>query len=185
MALITCPECGKQISDKAVACPGCGFPMVRKSDETKEAETTSEFDKIADQICRQHPNEMVAAIRELRNATGLDFKTAVDMMHIRYKGGTREELEAQKKALKKEKKRQAAENLQNTIRVVPDVDSKNKVARCPKCKSTSIQYTNKKLSLGRAIVGDVVAGPASAVLGGLSSKKGYAVCLNCGKRWKV
>lgn len=25
--LITCPECGKQISDKAVACPGCGYPV--------------------------------------------------------------------------------------------------------------------------------------------------------------
>jgi len=26
MSLITCPECGKQISDKAVACPNCGLP---------------------------------------------------------------------------------------------------------------------------------------------------------------
>lgn len=26
MALINCPECGKQISDKAVACPYCGLP---------------------------------------------------------------------------------------------------------------------------------------------------------------
>ncbi len=27
MALITCPECGKSVSDKATACPGCGFPL--------------------------------------------------------------------------------------------------------------------------------------------------------------
>ena len=27
MALIKCPECGKEISDKAVSCPSCGFPM--------------------------------------------------------------------------------------------------------------------------------------------------------------
>lgn len=26
MALIACPECGKQISDKAVSCPSCGLP---------------------------------------------------------------------------------------------------------------------------------------------------------------
>ncbi len=25
--LITCPECGKKISDQAAACPGCGCPM--------------------------------------------------------------------------------------------------------------------------------------------------------------
>lgn len=27
MALITCPECGKEISDCAAACPHCGKPM--------------------------------------------------------------------------------------------------------------------------------------------------------------
>ena len=27
MALINCPECGKQISNKASACPNCGFPI--------------------------------------------------------------------------------------------------------------------------------------------------------------
>jgi endogenous inhibitor of DNA gyrase (YacG/DUF329 family) len=25
--LITCPECGKKVSDKAAACPECGCPM--------------------------------------------------------------------------------------------------------------------------------------------------------------
>ena len=27
MALIKCPECGKEISDKAASCPHCGNPM--------------------------------------------------------------------------------------------------------------------------------------------------------------
>ncbi len=27
MALIKCPECGKEISDKAAACPNCGCPL--------------------------------------------------------------------------------------------------------------------------------------------------------------
>lgn len=27
MAMITCPECGKQISDKADKCPNCGYPL--------------------------------------------------------------------------------------------------------------------------------------------------------------
>ena len=27
MALIHCPECGREISDKAAACPGCGYPL--------------------------------------------------------------------------------------------------------------------------------------------------------------
>jgi DNA-directed RNA polymerase subunit RPC12/RpoP len=27
MALITCPECSKQVSDQAKSCPGCGYPI--------------------------------------------------------------------------------------------------------------------------------------------------------------
>lgn len=27
MALIKCPECGRQVSDKASKCPQCGFPI--------------------------------------------------------------------------------------------------------------------------------------------------------------
>lgn len=34
MALIHCSECGREISDKAVACPGCGAPVSSKDDTT-------------------------------------------------------------------------------------------------------------------------------------------------------
>lgn len=27
MALITCPECEREVSDKAHSCPGCGYPV--------------------------------------------------------------------------------------------------------------------------------------------------------------
>lgn len=27
MALISCPECNKEISDKAISCPNCGYPL--------------------------------------------------------------------------------------------------------------------------------------------------------------
>ncbi len=30
MALISCPECGKQVSNLAVSCPGCGCPIAKK-----------------------------------------------------------------------------------------------------------------------------------------------------------
>ncbi|MDF2804102.1 MAG: hypothetical protein K0S61_4005 [Anaerocolumna sp.] len=69
---------------------------------------------------------------------------------------------------------------------------------CPKCKSTSLTYLDKrkKLSLGRAVVGGVIGGAltgglgaaAGATMGGLSSnkiKKGKVKCLNCGHTWKL
>ncbi len=34
MALIRCPECGREISDKAVSCPGCGYPLAEQPDDT-------------------------------------------------------------------------------------------------------------------------------------------------------
>ena len=37
MALIRCPECNREISEQAAACPGCGYPLVRKAtDEVEE-----------------------------------------------------------------------------------------------------------------------------------------------------
>lgn len=32
MALILCPECGREISDKAISCPSCGYPMAIKNE---------------------------------------------------------------------------------------------------------------------------------------------------------
>ena len=36
MALINCPECGKEISDKAVACPNCGNPINLQPQQEEE-----------------------------------------------------------------------------------------------------------------------------------------------------
>ena len=59
---------------------------------------------------------------------------------------------------------------------------------CPKCKSTSLQYLDrrKKLSVGRAIVGSTF-GPAGTVIGAVTSKKhnGVMKCLKCGNEWKL
>ena len=32
MALINCPECGKEISDSAITCPNCGVSLKKESD---------------------------------------------------------------------------------------------------------------------------------------------------------
>lgn len=36
MALINCPECGKEISDKAISCSNCGNPIQSPTPEEKE-----------------------------------------------------------------------------------------------------------------------------------------------------
>ena len=42
MALIKCPECGKEISDKAPACPNCGIPLRREDRGTYDVIITRE-----------------------------------------------------------------------------------------------------------------------------------------------
>lgn len=45
MALITCPECGSQISDKAESCPNCGLPMISNSDNNYNQPNNSDDEK--------------------------------------------------------------------------------------------------------------------------------------------
>lgn len=51
MALIQCSECGKEISDQISACPHCGYPVQKQTDENKGKikEITS-----AGYYCRYH-----------------------------------------------------------------------------------------------------------------------------------
>lgn len=37
MALIQCPECSREVSDRAVACPDCGFPIAAEFDQGQES----------------------------------------------------------------------------------------------------------------------------------------------------
>ena len=43
MALMKCPECGKEVSDQSETCIHCGYPLKK---ESKEAENTSEEEKV-------------------------------------------------------------------------------------------------------------------------------------------
>jgi len=48
MSLITCPDCQKQISDQAPACPHCGRPMVT----TKPAPQNIKVKKSGGEFCK-------------------------------------------------------------------------------------------------------------------------------------
>lgn len=65
------------------------------------------------------------------------------------------------------------------------------IVSCPKCGSTSITTTNKKISVGKGAVGAAVGSIVNpvgtivgAAVGATHSKKIYNVCMNCGHRWK-
>lgn len=80
MALINCPECNKEISDKAVSCPNCGYPM--KTDESKSAYSYNGQQYDISQIqWLLEQGEPIKEIKEFRILTGAglaEAKNAID-----------------------------------------------------------------------------------------------------------
>lgn len=46
MALINCPECGKEISDKAISCPHYGYSRTNKNTISERIKTSPDVQKI-------------------------------------------------------------------------------------------------------------------------------------------
>lgn len=138
------------------------------------------FHILAKEISAEN-KKMEKAVEKYVDVTGLDLKTARRIMFPNYLDGkTPEEVCGEQKEINRQNK----EQFWSSLETLSNLSSSSKVVKCPKCHSTSISYQDK-ISIGRAIVGGTVAGKEGAVLGGLTGGKGYAVCLNCGKRWKI
>lgn len=48
MALINCPECGKDVSTSADACPHCGYPINKQASLNTEEKPAEPFPKPKD-----------------------------------------------------------------------------------------------------------------------------------------
>lgn len=81
MAIIKCPECGKEISDKAEKCIHCGYPLKNKTIiNKKEYDFSYELELVL-------KNKNIEAIKSIREKTGLglsDGKDIIDYM-VEYK----------------------------------------------------------------------------------------------------
>ncbi|MCR0264212.1 hypothetical protein MKC73_09895 [[Clostridium] innocuum] len=64
-------------------------------------------------------------------------------------------------------------------------EDQQNIAKCPKCGSPSIYADRKRLSVGRAAIGAVVAGPLGSAVGAVTSKKNICICMKCGHKWKI
>ena len=83
MALITCPECGKKISDKAASCPDCGCPASEFKKPSVPEDTRSELDRIADEIFWNAPVDIIGCAKHLSKDTGISVREARQMMITR------------------------------------------------------------------------------------------------------
>lgn len=173
MALIICTECGKEFSDKAPACPNCGCPtdcIVESAEEGNGQENTIDSD--IEKYIEVYGKDRIAICKEVAHAHNLSLSAAKKEVDNYFRANA-EQI----------KGKEEYRNLEEKEKVLQY--DKEGIPYCPKCHSISITYTDKKLSLGRAIVGNALAGGVGAVLGGQSSKKGKCKCLKCGHTWKI
>ncbi|WP_298035281.1 zinc ribbon domain-containing protein [uncultured Dysosmobacter sp.] len=75
MALINCPECGKQISDRAISCPNCGYPLSNQDvqSDIQNAVESSNYILILNKVYR---NAIVDATKAIKEAFDTDLYTA-------------------------------------------------------------------------------------------------------------
>lgn len=82
MSLINCPECGKEISDKAESCPQCGCPSSewKQGTEKKNIIKSNFFQNITeeyiDDVYNQVDGKKILIIKKISEEIGCDLKTA-------------------------------------------------------------------------------------------------------------
>lgn len=93
MALINCPECKKQISDKALSCPHCGLPLserqiISNRGFTEVSSANVDIDKILNDeyminlLMEGRKIEAIKRCREITNWGLKDAKEAVERMAL-------------------------------------------------------------------------------------------------------
>ena len=59
MALINCPECGKEVSDKATNCPNCGYPLEAVDFVKEEVAEEKASEVVGDDISKEDVEEKI------------------------------------------------------------------------------------------------------------------------------
>ena len=189
MALIKCPECGKEVSSRAPACIHCGCPL----DEPPVAvASTSKMVIIPSQ---KESAVKIQAIKVVRDITGLglaDAKSLVEQSNPIVKDGLSQEaaeLIVQKfcdigvNAKICNSSSPLSSDKEDEILTTTSFSQASQIPRCPKCGSSSIQAMKKGFGLGKAAVGGLLLGPVGLLGGAIGSNKIKRVCLNCGHKF--
>ena len=171
MALISCPECGKQISDKAPACIHCGYPMQEQPPVTTA--TVSNSKKVAIPSFSEFSQQKIPAIKVVREVTGLGLAEAKEFVEQSAPYIIVKDELSQNQANLIAQKFQAvgvnAEIYDSAAPVSYVNPAKDNIICCPQCGSTEYHAGARGFSLLTGFVG---------------SGKTVLTCLKCGHRWK-
>lgn len=171
MALITCPNCGKQVSSRATSCPNCGCPITEM-----ELPTTTYKATIYRRSYRGKFNRwLLEASLQHTSLTGSEFQQGDHVCLLDQQGEVLADLDISTYAhfqgspsitfgfdnLDDEIAKRTA-SIVKTTNEASKVETNNQV-RCPRCGSTQIQVVPRKYT----------------IWAGFATNKVDRVCLNC------
>lgn len=70
MSLIRCPECNNEISDKAISCPMCGYPMILKDATVKNKSNNNPFELSEETHFPKHLSQNLSIGKQIVNWWG-------------------------------------------------------------------------------------------------------------------
>lgn len=153
MALVQCPECSKEISDKATSCPNCGMPInaVSKTIDSNLNVPVLEYPDLPDDLSigkgkMRNPDCFVKGYYE--SSSGGDFDTGKLSMWLHEKGL----------------------GIYRSVYITPLLEiNYSQIISIDSVRGEEI-IKNKSV-LGRAAAGGLLFGPLGAVVGGMSGLK--------------
>ncbi len=157
MALITCPECGKQISDRASTCIHCGCPFEKDTNVSKKIvrygkpERSSKTEQLFKSVFPNAGWEALYSGQQYIVIDGVTENFARDAIMRLMDSGIQLEIEDSMTSI-----------------AYASVRDRNYVA-CPNCGSIEYEAGARGYSL---------------VTGFIGSSKTMLTCVHCGHRWK-
>lgn len=207
MALIKCPECGKEISDKAPACIHCGYPLRElKSESTPvspaaqiEPQPVSTMKQVVIASKSNSVTNKLSVIRVVREITGMDLADAKNLVeqdapYVVVKDNLTQ-TQAENIVKKFEEIGETAEILSSGVKVMKyqnstlTIDNHNTNSIANNTASAPIANTVKDKDEIRcpwcgSTQYSAGARGYSLLWGFIGSGKTVLTCLKCGHRWK-
>lgn len=165
MALIKCPECGKEVSDKAPTCIHCGYPLSQRKEKQLYKITLPPFEEIK--------QKAAIAARITADIQKVQLYEITDLLLKRQQVVVQDGLSFEQTKIIEQKFLDAGIH----VIIMPSNKDMETITRkensfiiaCPKCGSKEYHAGARGFSLVTGFVG---------------SGKTVLTCLKCGHRWK-
>lgn len=165
MSLIKCPECEKEISDKADVCPNCGYPLKDTKINNTICKINQQSYNLEKALCLCLNGKYKESFIEISNQTKLSIKNCLNILEqIKMLECIPDDYKVKEYTKEEEKE---ATIIIFSMKDKKLINNNNREVSCPKCGSTQIQVVPRKWSL----------------LAGFATKKVDRVCVSCKYRW--